>query len=111
MFVEGHDQLGKDLVVDHAFREFFVHVGQAAEGEGRALRNGWNIVEEERAQEAHHACGLEGLDVLGTRGQLGYGLHEGHSRLLVLLEGLKDCLAHVVSYKNMDRTIINSVKT
>lgn len=105
LFVEGHDQLGQDLVVDHAFGQLLVHVGEAAEGERGALGDGGDIVEEERPQEAHHAGRLEGLDVLGTRGQLGHRLHEGHPRLLVLLEGLQDCLAHVVSYKNMDRTI------
>lgn len=53
MFVEGHDELWQNFIVDHAFGEFLVHVSQAAEGEGGALGDGRDVVEEEGAEETH----------------------------------------------------------
>jgi hypothetical protein len=94
LFVERHHQLRKDLIVNHTLSQFLIHVGKSAEGKGGTLRDGGHIVEEKWTQETHHSGGLEGLDVLGTRGQFGDGLDEGDSCLLVLFERLKNCLAH-----------------
>ena len=55
MFVEGHDELGEDLVVDDTFGQFLVHVGQTAEGECGTLGDGRNIVEEEGSEKTHDA--------------------------------------------------------
>lgn len=47
-------------------------------------------IEKKWAQKLHDASGLEGLDVLWTRGKLGHGLDELGPRFLILLENLKE---------------------
>ena len=47
-------------------------------------------IEKKWAQKLHDPGGLEGLDVLWTRGKLGHGLDELGPRFLVLLENLKE---------------------
>ncbi len=53
LLIEGHDQLGEDLVVDHTLCQLLVHVGKPAESECGALRDGWNIVKQEWPQKTH----------------------------------------------------------
>jgi len=91
---EGVDELGEDLVGDDGFGEFVRVVGEAAEGEGSGLLDRGNVIEEEGSEESHDTSGLECLDVLGALGQLGYGLDEGNTGLLVSFEGSQNCTRH-----------------
>ena len=82
-------ELREDLVRDDGLGQLVVVVGEAAERErGRLLDTG-DVVEEQRAQQLHHARILQGLDVLRAGGELGDRLHEVDARLLVVLEDLE----------------------
>ena len=37
MFIEGHDELGKDFVVDDTLRELLIHVRESAQGQRGTL--------------------------------------------------------------------------
>ena len=80
---EGVDELREDLVGDDGLGQLVVVVRQPPERQRRGLLDRGHVVEEQRAQQLHHAGILERLDVLRARGELRNRLHEVDARLLV----------------------------
>mmetsp|Transcript_72318 Transcript_72318/g.234944 ORF Transcript_72318/g.234944 Transcript_72318/m.234944 type:complete len:388 (-) Transcript_72318:11-1174(-) len=92
---QGVHELRQDFVLHHGLCQLVAVVGQPPECKCGGLLDRSDIVEEEGAQERHHAGVLQGIDVRRPGGQVGHRLHEGHAGLLVLLEDLQHSTAHV----------------
>ena len=117
------DELREDLVGHNSLSQLIRVVSETAESKSSGLLDRGNIIEEKGSQEGHNAYKiksvsfsfkkvierlyksphklqsltgtLEGFNVLWALSELGNGLDEGNSSLLVGLEGGKNCTGHL----------------
>ena len=123
LFRKRVDELREDLVGHNSLSQLIRVVGETAESKSSGLLDRGNIIEEKGSQEGHNAYKiksvsfsfkkvierlykspyklqsltgtLEGFNVLWALSELGNGLDEGNSSLLVGLEGGKNCTGHL----------------